>query len=156
MSERDLPPAESFEPVYAVTDYHDGPLRGVADFGARPHVFQGRLDPDRDEYPRVFELWPIDEDTLRMVREDWEIWRRWEEAFHRGEASRESHPALPQDRARHDALAGPLEERLARPGAGQVLTANGVFRPRQASKDPDELEVHWSRLPGENPPRSVT
>jgi hypothetical protein len=36
---------------------------------------------------------PIDPELLALVLEDWDIWNRWSDAFDRGEASQETHPA---------------------------------------------------------------
>jgi len=47
---------------------------------------------------------PIDAATLALAFEDWAIWRRWETAFYRGEATLETHPALPEDRHRREEL----------------------------------------------------
>lgn len=34
----------SFERVYTVTDYHDGPRRGIADFNGKPHLFVSEFE----------------------------------------------------------------------------------------------------------------
>lgn len=96
-----------------MTDYYDGPRGGIADFGGKPHAYTAVFDPD-EGYAETFLLMPIGEQIFRWALEDWEIWRRWETAFHDGKASQDTHPALPEDRARHEEL-----ERLL----GDSLTA---------------------------------
>jgi hypothetical protein len=42
----------------------------------------------------------VDEEAESLALELWQIWKRWETAFYAGKATRESHPALPEDRPR--------------------------------------------------------
>jgi len=138
------------EIVHAVTDYWDGPVEGIADFCGRPHRFQCRYDAAAEEYSAVFELRPLDEETFRLALEDWSIWLRWEAAFRRGEATLDSHPALPPDRAHHEELRAKLDERLRGPAAGEVVRAYGHFRRRGAVPARGvvwDLEVVWTRVP---------
>jgi hypothetical protein len=51
-------------------------------------------------------------DFLSSLLEDWEIWLRWESAFKEGRTTQETHPALPEERARHHELEVVLTERL--------------------------------------------
>jgi hypothetical protein len=48
------------EKVYTVTDYYDGPKRGVADFGAIPHAYESLFDDSEDEWDSTFLLRPVD------------------------------------------------------------------------------------------------
>lgn len=98
--------------VRTVVDYWDKPRGGVADHDGRPHVYRSlfrdkerslgalNLESDAD----LFLLRPIDDAMLALMLEDWAIWERWLRAFHAGEAPPGSHPALPADRPRHDAI----------------------------------------------------
>jgi hypothetical protein len=134
-----------YERVFTMTDYYDGPRRGIANFDGRPHVYDSPFDHWEDHYDDLYELRAVDEETLRLALEDWEIWLRWEAAFYAGTATVDTHPALPPDRARHDALARSLEARLAAL-PGPVIRARAVFRP---SGTPDGasrrwLEVQWA------------
>lgn len=135
-----------YEPVHALTDWYDGPRRGIAEYGGRPHRFESEWSDGED----IFLLMPLDADTLALALEDWAIWRRWETAFHLGETSLETHPALPEDRARHETLQRLLEGRLAIDPA-LATRATAEFRTRQ---DPEwsghgwpSFEVWWSALP---------
>lgn len=100
------------EAVHTVTDYYDGPRRGIADFHSRPHAYQSLWDNSEDDWSDAFLLRPIDDETFRLVMEDWEIWNRWHRAFHSGRTTIETHPALPADRHRHDEIAAILKPRL--------------------------------------------
>jgi hypothetical protein len=101
------------ERVYTMPDYYDGPRGGLANFGGRPHIYRSLwADIDR-KAPDVFELIPIDAETLALALEDWEIWRRWEAAYAHKEVAHETHPAIPAGRARHEELAAMLESRLS-------------------------------------------
>ena len=99
--------------VHTMTDYYDGPRGGVADFRGTPHVYHSLwadIDHDRSD---VFELAPIDDSTLALAIAAWEIWRRWEVAFHRGETTLDTHPALPPERSEHERLSAALAPLLS-------------------------------------------
>lgn len=140
-----------FERVYAIHDYWDGPRSGFADFDSAPHAFQSvfrRELEERDPDDR-FELSPIAPVTLAHVLEDWNIWRRWEDAFYAGNASQDTHPALPEDRTRHDELKLIVERALIIVPS-QRRVARGVFRRRDAIEPGVQpptnratLEVRW-------------
>jgi len=87
-----------FERVHTLTDYYDGPRGGIAEFGGRPHVYTSQYADLRGGFD-VYELRPVDDETFRLAIEDWQIWLRWEDAGLAGEATLETHPALPGDRA---------------------------------------------------------
>ena len=136
----------SFERVFTVTDYYDGPRKGIANFHGTPHLYESRWDDLQDDYDDKFLLTPIDQEAFDWSSEDWAIWLRWEEAFHRGAATQESHPALPADRARHEELKKNLEGRLVTDPAG-AITATGEFRAVVESMKNfgwRELEVRWT------------
>lgn len=77
-----------------------------------PHIYESEFDHSSDEYGDTYFVSPVDEGLLILVLEDWEIWLRWDAAFKRGEASIQSHPALPEDRERHEALKIAIGDRL--------------------------------------------
>jgi hypothetical protein len=106
-----LPP-DAFESVHTVTDYYDGPREGIANFQGIPHAYKSLWDESRDDWSDVFLLQPVDDETFRLAMEDWAIWCPWENAFRRGQAAQESHPALPADRQRHEELVAILRPRL--------------------------------------------
>jgi hypothetical protein len=100
------------EPVYTITDWYDGPRRGVANFEGKPHYYEcqwyASFDADRegdsDAMPGDYLLTPLDPETYLLALEDWAIWERWEAAFAAGTTTQTTHPTLPEDQARHDAL----------------------------------------------------
>ena len=98
--------------VYTVDDYYDGPRLGIADVDGVPHIYEAEFDHSSDEYGDTYFVSPVNENLLALVLEDWEIWLRWDSAFKRGGVSIESHPALPQDRERHEALKIAIGDRL--------------------------------------------
>jgi hypothetical protein len=135
-----------FEVVHMLTDWYDGPRRGIADSHGRPHVFESEWHDGEDMYADTFLLSPVDSETFAPAIEAWEIWRRWETAFHRGVATQESHPALSEDRPRHEEIERHLEGRLAIDPAHAIRKV-AEFRPRV---DPEwsgsgwrPLEVEW-------------
>jgi hypothetical protein len=137
-----------FEVVYTY-DWYDGPRQSIADFHGNPHVFQSEWNDDEDLYADSFLLLPIDRDTFLLALEDWAIWRRWETAFHQGKAAKDTHPALPQDRGRHEELQRLLDGRLVVDPA-HAVRMRAEFRVRE---DPESsghgshpLEVRWEEL----------
>jgi len=128
-----------------MTDYYDGPRKGIAHFQGVPHLYESKWNDIDDEYEDSFLLTPLAPALVDAALEDWAIWLRWEEAFHRGQATQETHPALPADRARHEVL----RERLTRDlitDPATAVTARAAFRTRAESAKQfgwRELEVRW-------------
>jgi hypothetical protein len=89
-----------FEIIYTMTDYYDGPRAGIASFHGIPHLYQSLFDYTHDDWTDIYLLKPIDEATFRLALEDWEIYKRWETARMNGQATIDTHPALPEDRLR--------------------------------------------------------
>ena len=110
MSVAELEPG--YEEVLIVTDYYDGPRQGVANFKGEPHFCDCIFDEMRSDYSNLYRLTPISPHILDLAREDWAIWERWESAFKAGSTTRETHPALPQDRARHEEIRAVLDSVL--------------------------------------------
>lgn len=101
-----------FEIVYTVTDWYDGPRRGIANYQGKPHLFESEWRDGENLDADTFLLVPIEPEVFALALEDWRIWRRWEAAFHQGKTLQETHPALPEDRNRHEQLINLLEGRL--------------------------------------------
>jgi hypothetical protein len=132
-----------FEPVLTVWDYCDGPRSGVAMYKGQPHVYRSlALDIDSNDADDLFVLQPIDSDTLTAILEDWRIWERWQSAHLAGVVSSDTHPALPEDRIRHEKLKRVLDERLAIPAV--VLHARAVFRGQLP--DRGSMDVSWTTV----------
>ena len=136
-----------YELVHTMTDYYDGPRGGIADYEGIPHIYQSMWSDSEDNYNDVFRLSPVGPDVFALALEDWQIWLRWETAFHQGNATQETHPALPNDRPRHEELQLFLKDKLAIDDNNVVL-ATADFRPRADSgwsgRGFHPLEVKWS------------
>jgi hypothetical protein len=142
-----------FETVHTVDDWYDGPRQGVADYEGAPHFYRSlALDlPAWSSAEDRFQLTPVSEADLALVLEDWAIWRRWEDAFEDGLATQASHPALPEDRTRHEEIAALLSDRL-RIDPARCVVAHAEFRPRAVPAEirvgrPRPLEVRWTLAP---------
>jgi hypothetical protein len=111
--------------VHSVLDWHDGPLRGVADHEGRPHYFFRCWDMETDEWTDVFGLVPVSEEELHMDRRAWAIWRAWVRACN--DASRDAgpHPLLAdaEFRCLSESFDASVKSRLASP----VLVATADF-----------------------------
>lgn len=137
----DLKPG--FDLVHTVTDYYDGPLEGIADYHGKPHFYDRIFNANEDEYSDIFWLTPIDDRTFALAMEEWAIWRRWQDAFHAGKVSIETHPALPPESLRHAELTSILKNGLVTDMTsafkqmgrfeplGAVDLPKGVLRPLQ-------------------------
>jgi hypothetical protein len=131
---------ELFEPVYSVAEFFDQPRSGVAACAGRPQLFESEWDEHADDYGATFLLWPLDERTLDLVKEQWSIWLRWDEAFHSGQADLATHPALPEDRERSQQLQKIIEDRFAKAKVKDPSRKTAKFR----KLDRQNYEVQWS------------
>jgi hypothetical protein len=137
-----------YERVHTMTDYYDGPRKGIADFEGQPHLYESEWDDVADDWASTFKLSPVEPRLFALAMEAWGIWQRWEAAFHRGQATRDTHPALPEERSRSDELGQILDRELRTRDHGYVL-ARGDFKPLD---DPAwsgagwrPLQVRWER-----------
>lgn len=98
--------------VLTINDYYDGPRLGIAELNGLPHIYEAEFDHSSEEYGDTYFLSSVDQALLELVMEDWAIWCRWDDAHSKGEVPPETHPALPQDRARHEELKIRIGDRL--------------------------------------------
>jgi hypothetical protein len=136
----------SFEPVHAITAFHDRPQSGVANFQGRPHFFESEWDEAADDYASTFRLSPVDSDVVMLAMEDRAISERWWMAFYGGRTTEEPPRVLPEDRARHAELQRRLEKHL-RIDRENYVRARAEFR---TSPDWNGIglalsEVRWER-----------
>lgn len=100
------------EAVHTITDWYDGARSGVADLNGEPHYFENHWNEGEQYWSEIYLLLTLDAETFALAIEDWEIWLRWENAFKEGKTTQETHPALPEDRERHNEIENILTERL--------------------------------------------
>ena len=126
-----------------MTDYYDGPRGGIADHCGLPHLYRSLWTDIDSACVDVFEVIPIDRETFELALEDWAIWLRWEAALRRGETSRDTHPALPEDRERHAELTALLQPRLSVTSLS-AITAEAEFDwPAPSSGPSAPTGVRW-------------
>jgi len=101
-----------YEEVFTVMDYYDGPRRGIANFNGKPHFYDCVLDESRQNYSDRYRLNAIPNHIFELAMEDCAIWEKWQAAFLAGKTSKGSHPALPQDRSRHEVIRSILDAAL--------------------------------------------
>jgi uncharacterized RDD family membrane protein YckC len=135
-----------FERVFTVTDFDNGPRGGIADFEGHPHRYECEWNDGADTYASTFRLHPVTPEILAMALEDSGIWERWWTAFQEGHTTQDTHPALPEDRARHEELERGLDEQI-RLGPSNSLRALGEFRTavNWDGRGPARFEVRWER-----------
>jgi hypothetical protein len=128
--------------VHTINDYYDGPRLGIADVDGVPHIYEAEFDHSTEDFGDTYFASPVDGDLLALVLEDWDIWLRWDSARKRGEASIETHPALPQDRDRHEALKLAIGDRM------RADRANAKYLKAQfkTSSDGDGTVVEWRTI----------
>jgi hypothetical protein len=131
-----------------MTDYYDGPRRGIADYCGNPHLYESLwsdIDSDQED---TFLLMPITAETFELAHEAWEIWRRWEIAFHEGRTSADTHPALPDERTRSDEIKQELNKRLVM-DESQAFCAKATFQAREQEKSEPGWKpplVEWTEI----------
>ena len=137
--------ASDYENVYTVTEWYDGERAGVADFNGQPHYYECLFD-ESFVYTSTYLLHPIDSETFRLALEDWEIWERWDAVRKEGNVNLETHPALPEDRARHDEIAAVLKSKLVVDPTRDVkaMADFRVLEPKREGKSMASLQVKWS------------
>ena len=129
--------------VLTINDYYDGPRLGVAELNGVPHIYEAEFDHSTDEYGDTYFLSPIDAALLALVLEDWSIWLRWNAAYKRSEVTVESHPALPQERARHEQLQQAIGARLRSNPKNRVYR-KAMFGHVAPEGDWDGTTVEWN------------
>jgi hypothetical protein len=139
---------ENGERVHTVWDYWDGPREGIADFQGKPHIYKCQFSETEDEYTDLFWLMAIDEEVLGLAKEQHAIFLRWRAEFDRGNASAESHPALPADRVRHSESRTILADKLQLQLQLQLqpqhsITRRARFSPSNALLEEDAI-VFWA------------
>ena len=132
--------------VFTVTDYYDGPRKGVAEYLGKPHVYESLWDDEQDDWSEFYLLQPITNDTLKLVLEDWEIWRKWERAFDSGKTTGDTHPALPEDKDRNRELEKVLEP-LLKIDQSNAIKARAEFEPLTTPEiGMKEMVVTWQAI----------
>ena len=138
----------TYERVYTVWDYYDGPRTGIADYGGAPHHFVNEFDDDTEEYTERFTLRPINKATMQLILKQWDIWRSWELAFHKGQRDKSSHPALHGQDETYAQLGIEIKTELETNAAAPIV-AGATFRlcanqPELPKGMLGELEVEWT------------
>lgn len=121
-------PESDYEKVYTISNYWDGARAGIADLNGKPHYYECVFDDAQDDWSEIFLLKPIDPETLSLELEDFQIWKRWSAAVDEGRATLETHPALPEDRARHDEIESVLGKRFCIDPDADHIKARGEFK----------------------------
>ncbi len=146
----ELAKESDFEEVLTVSEYYDGARQGIANFNAVPHFYDCIWSSEQDEYSDVYHLTPIQKSVLDDALEEWAIFRRWELAFHTGEATIDTHPGLPAGSARSKELRGRLDEAL-KTDTEICVSRRGEFKPISDPNAPRgvlaPMLVKWSELP---------
>ncbi len=134
--------------VHMVIDYWGGPIKGVADYRSNPHYFKALFDEEKDDWSDVFLLTPLNSETFQLFLESNRIWLRWKEAHERGQASDESHPALPEDRERMSELDNLISQKLEN-DKHLTIRARATFQPDDSKKPKiyRQWRVTWLEVP---------
>jgi hypothetical protein len=137
-----MPTAIQPDRVLTVNDYYDGPRLGIAELNGVPHIYEAEFDRSTDEYGDTYFLSPVDPGLLAFILEDWEIWSRWDAAFKRSEVTIESHPALDNERKRHEELKQAIGSRLKSDPANR-RHFKGNFAVAKSEDGRKETIVKW-------------
>lgn len=140
-------PTWVWDRLLTVTDYYQGPQKGIATFRGTPHAFES--DPVEAPFTDRFLLMPIDQKLFELALEDWRLWRRW--AFNAELRDPDSDQmVLPEDRERSAEL-----KRLI--GDGLKVDPDAAIRVLGELREADDItgdghhvwafQVHWTRSP---------
>jgi hypothetical protein len=130
-----------WETVYTVHDYFDGPRNGIADYGGIAHAYKCAWDADLDDWSEGFLLSPISDEQLATVKEEWSDWRRYQAKQRAGELrSCDEHPALAEDRRRHDQLRQAVEDALR---VTESIAVRAIPDFRGTIEPEYDFEVRW-------------
>ena len=132
--------------VLTINDYYDGPRLGIAEVDGLPHIYEAKFDHSSDEYGDTYFVSPINAELMSLVLEDWEIFLRWDAARRCGEATIETHPALPANRLRHEALSAAVGDRL-RTDPTDRRYFRAIFHHTQHIGDWSGTTVEWLSVP---------
>jgi hypothetical protein len=80
------------EKVYVEGEWYDGPRSGIADINGVPHRFTSLFDEADGEYLGTFVVWPVNEVSLALEIEQWQIFVEWNSLYESGMANTQSHP----------------------------------------------------------------
>ena len=133
--------------VLTINDYYDGPRLGIAEVDGVPHIYEAEFDHSTDEYGDTYFVSPVDEYLLALVLEGWDIWLRWDSKYKRGEVAHDTHPALPEERERHEAIKLHVGDRL-KCDSKSARRLRAKFRNRRFLGDWQGTEVRWSEICG--------
>nr|WP_223186852.1 hypothetical protein [Streptomyces sp. CBMA29] len=95
--------SDGFERVYVELEWCSGPRTGLADVDGRPHYFQDHDWEDADEADE-YSVWPASNTVVRLEREQWAIFARWNERDDAGTVRPETYPGQGGIDARYDEL----------------------------------------------------
>jgi len=123
--------------IFTADLFDDRPVEGFASLAGDPHHFKCEYDYIEDEYTEIYRLTPVSAATLGLARERQQISLRWNAAVRAGEISSQGPPALPQERARYEAL----EAAIAR-----ALDAARDRAWRACARFLPDGSVEWSKL----------
>ncbi len=123
----------AFERVYTIWDYYDGPRSGIANVNGQPHYYDCEWSDEQDDFANTFLVVPVDEEKLAIALKDWESWRKWEFAFHRGELDLSTHPVNVTGVPSHASFEAEFRSKI------DVLRANSV-----------RLHAQFRALPGQD------
>ncbi|MGW6979164.1 hypothetical protein ACWGE1_06905 [Streptomyces sp. NPDC054932] len=113
-----------FERVHVEHHWYDGPREGIADVQGAPHYFRAIHDHWHadDPYDDEYLVWPIDEASLSLEREQSAITDDWYKRVAEGTATTDFPGVGGADR-RYDELQALLGPRREAPGGARSLVA---------------------------------
>lgn len=134
-------PIIEWEPVLTVHEYYDGPRNGIAEYRGRAHAYKGEWDEALGDWSTEFLLSPIDDEQLAVIKEDWQIWRRYAERFHTGALETgDRHPALAVDWPRHEKLSKVVQQALQ---VDETIAIKASPEFRGTIERTHDFEVRW-------------
>ncbi|UVI29232.1 hypothetical protein [Paenibacillus spongiae] len=91
----------SYEKVYTIHDWWDGPKTGVADYQGVPYIFNRNFDEALDDYDDYYLLSPITNQQFELIIEGYEIWLLYRDASNEQKDASKIYGSLPYDQERY-------------------------------------------------------
>ncbi|WP_323874467.1 hypothetical protein [Streptomyces sp. 3212.3] len=127
-------------------DWYDGPRSGLASIGGLPHYFEsvdGYANPEAED--EEFLVWPAEQLTLDLEREQWGIFCAWIACYEAGEAAPDTHPGGGGISERYDELQELLAPRRQAPADASRFVPEWGHYDRSGSRYLPEGPAYMAR-----------
>ncbi|WP_419903660.1 hypothetical protein [Kiloniella sp.] len=139
-----------FERVLMVWDVHDGPLTGITLYKGAPHYFTCEFDEAIDDYPDLFELYPVSDDFLKLAQINMETFQKWKKEFHNEHTTLKTHPNYGDKNTEYNRIRRLLDDAFRK-----LKPLENTFLPEFKALPDQDHRSRWDNLSAVWTPRRV-